>query len=66
MIPVTYELLQGRGKKRKRGDMIVGAGERFQKGRKLWKGTQLILMTVENAKSGRKCGKGRQFVRTTS
>jgi hypothetical protein len=39
MIPVTYELLQGRGKKRKRGDMIVGARERFQKGRKFGKGT---------------------------
>jgi hypothetical protein len=37
MISYTYELFQGRGKTRKRGDRIVGAGERLQKGRKFWK-----------------------------
>jgi hypothetical protein len=62
MIPHAYELFQGRGKKRKRGEMIVGAGERLQKVRKFWKEAQLILMTVENSKGGRKRGEGRQLI----
>jgi hypothetical protein len=62
MIPHAYELFQGRGKKRKRGEMIVGAGERLQMGRKFWKEAQMILMTVENTKGRRKCREGRQFV----
>jgi hypothetical protein len=44
----------------------VRAGEGLQEERKFGKGTQLITVTVKDAKGGRKFGKGSQFIRITS